>query len=113
MFNRIHVDDIAAVLAASIRRPRGGAIYNVSDDEPGPPQDVIAYAAELAGIPPPPEIAFAEADIGPMARAFYADNKRIANRRIKDELGVRLTYPSYREGLKALLDAGEFTRGGS
>jgi len=112
VFNRIHVDDIAAVLAASIRRPRGGAIYNVSDDEPGPPQDVIAYAAELAGIPPPPEVAFADADLGPMARAFYADNKRIANRRIKDELGVRLTYPSYREGLKALLDAGEFTQGG-
>ncbi|MET0744267.1 MAG: NAD(P)-dependent oxidoreductase [Microvirga sp.] len=109
VFNRIHVDDIAGVLMASIRRPRGGAIYNVSDDEPGPPQDVIAYAADLAGVPPPPEIAFAEADLGPMARAFYADSKRIANRLIKDELGVRLTYPTYREGLKALLEAGEFT----
>jgi nucleoside-diphosphate-sugar epimerase len=108
VFNRIHVDDIAATLAASLRRPRAGAIYNVSDDEPAPPQDVIEYAARLAGVAPPPEIPFEEADLSPMARTFYAENKRVANRLIKEELGVRLAYPTYREGLQALYAAGEY-----
>jgi len=102
-FSRIHVDDIAQVLAASIARPNPGASYNVADDEPAPPQDVIAYGAELLGIPAPPEVPFEQAEMTPMARSFYAENKRVSNRRIKQELGVHLLYPTYREGLKALL----------
>lgn len=107
VFNRIHVDDIAAILAASLHRPRPGAVYNVSDDEPAPPQDVVAYAAKLAGVEPPPEIPFEIAEMRPMARSFYAENKRIANRLIKEELGVRLLYPTYREGIAALHATGE------
>ncbi len=107
VFNRIHTEDIAQVLMASIERPSRNAIYNVADDEPGPPQDVIAYAAELLGREPPPEIPFEEADQTPMARAFYEDNKRVRNTRIKSELGVRLRYPTYRDGLQGLLLGGE------
>ena len=103
VFSRIHVDDIAGVLAASIERPRPGRIYNVCDDEPCPPQDVVAFAAELLQIPEPPEIRFDEADLSPMARSFYAESKRVSNRRIKEELAYRLIYPTYREGLTALL----------
>lgn len=105
VFSRIHVEDIAAVLEASIARPRPGAIYNVCDDEPAPPQDVVAYAAALLGVDPPPEQDYATADLSPMARTFYRDNRRVRNERIKRELGVRLAYPSYREGLMALLPA--------
>ena len=104
VFSRIHVEDIASVLEASIERPRGGAIYNVADDEPAAPGDVVAYAAELMGMPPPPEIAFADADLTPMARSFYEGSRRIKNARIKSELGVKLRYPTYREGLTALLE---------
>jgi nucleoside-diphosphate-sugar epimerase len=103
VFSRIHVEDIASVLEASIAKPRGGAIYNVADDEPAAPGDVVAYAAELMGMPPPPEIAFADADLTPMARSFYEGSRRIKNARIKSELGVKLRYPTYREGLTALL----------
>lgn len=105
VFSRIHVDDIATVLAASIARPHPGRAYNVCDDEPCPPQDVVAHAARLLGRPLPPEIPFAEARLSPMAQSFYADSKRVANHRIKAELGVRLRYPTYREGLEALLPA--------
>jgi nucleoside-diphosphate-sugar epimerase len=108
VFSRIHVADIASVLEASIAHPRGGAIYNVADDEPAAPGDVVAYAAELMGVPPPPEVAFADADLSPMARSFYEGSRRIRNARIKSELGITLRYPTYREGLKALL-AGEAT----
>ncbi len=104
VFNRIHVEDIAAVLEASLDRPRPGAIYNVADEEPAPPQDVVAYAAELAGLPLPPEVAFDEADMSPMAKSFYGENKRVSSRLIRDELGVTLRYPTYREGLEALAD---------
>ena len=104
VFSRIHVEDIAAVLVASIARPNPGAVYNVCDDDPAPPETVIAYASELLGVPPPPLIPFDEAPLSPMARSFYDDNKRVANRRIKEELGVRLAYPSYRQGLRALLN---------
>ena len=104
VFSRIHVEDIASVLEASIAKPRGGAIYNVADDEPAAPGDVVAYAAELMGMPPPPEIAFADADLTPMARSFYEGSRRIKNARIKSELGVKLRYPTYREGLTALLE---------
>ncbi|MEM9974937.1 MAG: SDR family oxidoreductase [Pseudomonadota bacterium] len=105
VFSRIHVEDIAQVLAASIARPKPGAIYNLCDDDPAPPQDVIAHAAELLGLPLPPAIAFEEAELSPMARSFYAESKRVRNDRIKEELGVTLRYPSYRDGLAALLAA--------
>jgi nucleoside-diphosphate-sugar epimerase len=102
VFNRIHVEDIASVLEASIARPRAGAIYNVADDEPAPPEDVIAYGAELLGMEPPPEVPFEDANLSPMARSFYGDSRRISNALIKTELEVRLVYPTYREGLLAL-----------
>ncbi|WP_406647500.1 SDR family oxidoreductase [Aliisedimentitalea scapharcae] len=105
VFSRIHVDDIAQVLVASMTQPNPGAIYNVCDDEPVPPQDVIGYAAELQGLPLPPEVAFEDADMTPMARSFYSENKRVRNDRIKDELGVQLIYPDYRTGLEALVAA--------
>ncbi len=112
VFNRIHVEDIAAVLAASVARPRAGAVYNLADDEPAPPQDVVAYAAGLAGIASPPAVAYAEARLTEMAASFWGECKRVSNRRIKDELGVALSYPSYREGLAALHAAGEGRRSG-
>ena len=108
VFSRIHVEDIATILAASIARPDAGRAYSVCDDEPAPPQDVVAYAAELLGQSPPPLVPFEAAELSPMARSFYGDNKRIRNQRIKDELGVTLAYPSYREGLKALFDAKDY-----
>lgn len=110
VFNRIHVADIAQVLAASLHRPRARAIYNVSDDEPAPQQDVVEYAARLAGIEPPPAIAFEDADLLPTARSFYSENKRVSNGLIKEEFGLRLRYPTYREGLQALHAAGEYSQ---
>ncbi|PTX52830.1 SDR family oxidoreductase [Allosediminivita pacifica] len=105
VFSRIHVEDIAQVLHASIEHPNPGAAYNVCDDDPAPPQDVIALAADLLGVERPPEVPLEEADMSPMARSFYAENKRVSNARIKDELGVGLKYPDYRVGLRALLEA--------
>lgn len=105
VFSRIHVDDIAQVLLASMTRPDPGAIYNVCDDDPAPPEDVIAFAAGLLGLPVPPDVPIEEADLSPMARSFYAESKRVSNARIKAELGVQLTYPDYRTGLAALLAA--------
>lgn len=105
VFSRIHVDDIAQVLHASLTRPNPGAIYNLCDDDPAPPQDVIAHAATLLGLPLPPEVPFEEAEMSPMGRSFYAESKRVRNDRIKDALGVRLLYPDYRAGLAALLKA--------
>ncbi len=102
-FSRIHVEDIAQVLQASMQRPNPGAAYNLADDEPAPPQDVVLHAAGLLGLEPPPEVPFDAAEMTPMARSFYAENKRVANQRIKQELGVALLYPTYREGLAALL----------
>jgi nucleoside-diphosphate-sugar epimerase len=106
VFGRIHVDDIAQVLEASIRRPNPGAVYNVCDDNPCPPEEVIGHAARLLGLPEPPEVAFADVvgTMGPMARSFYSESKRTRNDRIKDELGVRLLYPDYPQGLAALLE---------
>jgi len=104
VFSRIHVEDIAQVLEASITHPNPGAVYNVCDDDPAPPQDVIAHAAELLDLPIPPEVPFREADMSPMARSFYSESKRVSNDRIKTELGVELLYPDYRAGLRALLD---------
>ncbi len=103
VFSRIHVDDIAQVLAASIAHPNPGAVYNLCDDDPARPQDVIAHAAELLGQPLPPEVDYDTADMSPMARSFYAESKRVRNDRIKSELGVELIHPDYRVGLAALL----------
>ncbi|MGR3570260.1 SDR family oxidoreductase [Brevirhabdus sp.] len=107
VFSRIHVEDIAQVLAASIARPDlradRNAIYNLCDDDAAPPQDVIAFAAELLGVPVPPEIPIEQAEMTPMASSFYAESKRVRNDRIKHELGVALKYPDYRSGLRDLL----------
>jgi nucleoside-diphosphate-sugar epimerase len=105
VFSRIHVDDIAQVLAASIARPDPGAVYNLCDDDPAPPEDVIAEAARLLALPVPPAVPFDQAELGPMARSFYAESKRVRNDRIKTDLGVRLIHPDYRSGLRALLAA--------
>jgi hypothetical protein len=91
------------VLAASISRPRPGAVYNVCDDDPAAPEAVVARAAALLGMPPPPLVPFEAAELSPMARSFYDDNKRVSNRLIKSELGVTLRYPDYRAGLAAIL----------
>ncbi len=106
VFNRIHVDDIASAIMAAIRH-QGGGTWNVCDDEPAPPQDVITYAAGLIGIAPPEEEAFATAEMSVMARSFYSSSARVSNARLKNELGVTLDYPTYRHGLDALLRAGE------
>lgn len=103
VFSRTHVEDIAQVLLASIQRPNPGAAYNVCDDDPAPPEDVIGHAAELLGLPIPPAEDFDTAEMTPMARSFYAESKKVSNRRIKEELGVKLLYPDYRAGLAALL----------
>lgn len=103
VFSRTHVADIARVLAASIKNPNPGAAYNVCDNDPAPPQDVIGYAAELLGLPLPPAENFKDADMTPMARSFYAESKKVRNDRIINELGVDLLYPDYKSGLKALL----------
>lgn len=106
VFSRIHVDDIVAVLMASMAHPDPGAAYNVCDDDPAPPADVITYACELLGVTPPPLVPYETAELSPMARSFYDDNKRCRNDRIKNELGVTLRYPDYRQGLDAILAAG-------
>lgn len=105
VFSRIHVNDIAATLLASIQRPRPGRIYNVCDDDPAPPEDVISHAADLLGLPVPPEVPYDQAEMTPMARSFYGESKKVSNARIRQELGVQLAYPTYREGLAALLQA--------
>ena len=106
-FNRIHVADIAAVIEASLARPRPGGIYNVTDNEPAPPQDVVAFAAKLCGLEPPAEIPFERAELSPMAKSFYSENRRVRNALIREELGVTLSYPTYREGLTALRALGD------
>ena len=105
VFSRIHVADIVQTLLASIARPNPGAAYNLCDDDAEDPATVIAYACRLLNVPPPPEVPYAEAELSPMARSFYDDNKRVRNDRIKRELGVVLKYPNYRVGLEALLAA--------
>ncbi|WP_299746711.1 SDR family oxidoreductase [uncultured Tateyamaria sp.] len=107
VFSRTHVEDIAQIVAASIARPAPGTAYNVCDDDPAPPQDVIEYAAQLLGLPTPPAEDFETAEMTPMARSFYAESKRVRNDRIKDELGVKLLYPTYKVGLTALLQQSE------
>src|SRR5262249_16687403 len=102
VFNRIHVEDIARVLQAAMSAHGAHDLFNVVDDEPAPPQDVLAFAAELIGVPVPPPIAFERAGLAGMAASFWAENKRVGNGRIRRDLGVALAYPTYREGLGAL-----------
>lgn len=106
VFNRIHVDDIAGAIMAAIQHGIGG-IWNVCDDEPAPPQDVITYAAELMGVAPPPEEEFATAEMSAMARSFYSSSARVSNAKLKRELGVALVHPTYRHGLNTLWHAGK------
>ncbi|WP_299047852.1 SDR family oxidoreductase [uncultured Tateyamaria sp.] len=107
VFSRIHVEDIAQVVAASIAQPAPGTAYNVCDDDPAPPQDVIEHAARLLDLPVPPAEDFETAEMTPMARSFYAESKRVRNSLIKEALGVKLIYPTYKEGLAALLQQSE------
>ena len=108
VFSRIHLADITRILEASIANPNAGRAYSVCDDTPAPPQDVVTYAAELMGVSPPALQDFATAELSPMARSFYGENKRIRNYRIKEELGVSLEYPDYRAGLSALWKSGTY-----
>lgn len=105
VFSRIHVADIAGILLASMARPNPGAAYNVADDNPAPPQDVVAFACELLGLPVPPDEDFENAILSPVARSFYAESKRVANRRVKNELGYRFKYPDYRAGLSDIFNS--------
>ena len=110
VFNRVHVIDIARALETAMALAATGCpspydTYNVVDDEPAPPQDVVAFAAELLGLPPPPEIPFDAATLSPMARSFYSESKRVSNARLKSAFGFKLAYPSYREGLQAILQS--------
>lgn len=107
VFNRIEVTDIGAMVAAAARQ-RVGGVFNGADNEPAPPQEVVAFAAALMGVEPPPEVAFDEADMTPMARSFYGDVKRVSNQKIKNVLGVDLSAPTYREGLKQLWESGRW-----
>ncbi len=111
LFSRIHVDDIAQTLIASINQPSPGQIYNLCDDEAAEQQVVEAYAAELLGIEPPPLVPFDEAirEMSPIAKTFWQDNRRVNNARIKNELGVKLIYPTYREGLTAIYQSSSRT----
>ena len=101
VFNRIHVEDIGRVTQLAMQRRLAGT-FNLADDEPAPPQDLVTYAAELMGVPAPAEVPFEEAQMTPMARSFYSDNKRVSNRAIKEALGIELLYPTYRQGLETI-----------
>jgi nucleoside-diphosphate-sugar epimerase len=102
VFNRIHVEDIGRAIAACLTTSLPGRVWNVCDDEPAPPQDVVEYGAKLLGLPVPPDQMFATAQLSPMARSFYGENKRVSNRALRELLGVTLAYPTYREGLATL-----------
>lgn len=104
VFNRVHVDDVAGVVLAGMEHPRETGVFNVSDDLPTPPQDPIVHAARLLGVEPPPETPVDEADLSSVGRSFYDENKRVRNQRLESALGHRLRYPTYREGLAALVD---------
>ena len=101
VFNRIHVEDIGRVTMLAAKKRLSGT-FNLGDDKPAPPQDIVSFAADLLGVEPPPEVDFDKADMSDMARSFYNDNKRISNEAIKKELGIELLYPTYREGLRAI-----------
>lgn len=105
VFNRIHVADIAQAIRAGLDGRGQHRVYNVTDDEPTAPQTVISYAAMIKGLPVPPDLPFETADLTPMARSFYGENKRVRNRRLRDDLGVDLIFPNYRVGLQAIAQA--------
>ncbi|WOJ90262.1 SDR family oxidoreductase [Methylocapsa polymorpha] len=107
VFNRIHVEDVSRAIAAALLYEGPDGVFNVSDDAPAPPQDVVTFAAMLMGVEPPPEQDVATAEMTPLTRSFYAENKRASNRKLKEELGVELAFPTYRVGLEALWEAGE------
>jgi len=102
VFGRIHVEDITQCLFASAMSPNAGRIYNLSDDEPAAPEDILTYAATLLNMPAPPEVDFDTAEMSPMARSFYSECKRVRNDRLKDELGITLKYPGYKDALDAM-----------
>jgi len=104
VFSRAHVEDIACVIKASLDHPEAGTLFNIADDAPSPPQDVIEHACEFIGVAPPPLVPIEDANLSEMARSFYQDNKRVDNSRMKEALGVELLYPSYTEGLRAILE---------
>ena len=106
VFSRMHILDIVQTLLASMSQPKPHSIYNLCDDNPAPPQDVLSYAAKLLSVDQPPIVRFEDADLSEMARSFYAENKRVSNQLIKSELGVDLIYPDYKVGLESLLDHG-------
>lgn len=110
VFNRIHVADIAGLIAAGMAHPDAGPIFNGVDDEPAPPQDVVVYAAQVMGLSPPPETAFELADLSPMGRSFYAENKRVSNSKTKAALGYSFRFPTYRQGLAQLADRRDWER---
>ena len=103
VFNRIHVEDIGRVTTLAARAKLAGT-FNLGDDEPAPPQDLVAYAAEMMGVPVPPDLPFEQAAMTEMARSFYVDNKRVSNKAIKQALGIELLYPNYRAGLEAIFE---------
>ena len=103
IFNRIHVDDIAGAVLAAIARPTADGIFNITDDYPSAPDEVVTHAAALLGVEPPPAVAFEAADLSPMARSFYGESKRVSNRRARSELGWTPAYPTYRDGLASIL----------
>ncbi|MEO0674515.1 MAG: SDR family oxidoreductase [Pseudomonadota bacterium] len=109
VFSRMHVDDIARAVIRAMTIEPAETLFNLCDDEPAPPQDVISFACDLLGVTPPPIQSLAQADLSPMGLSFYADNKRVRNQRMKDRLGITLHYPSYREGLTALFEASRET----
>jgi len=101
VFNRIHVHDLAQIVRASMNQPRMGAVYNLADDEPAPGHEVVSYACQLLNVDPPGLVGLEWADLSPMARSFYDECKRVMNRKIKQDLGISLLYPGYRDGLSA------------
>ncbi len=107
VFNRIHVEDIARAIAACLEREGPGGVWNVTDNEPAPAEDVVTFAADLMGMEPPPAVRFEDAAMSPMARSFYAETKRASNRAMREGLGITLAYPTYREALRALHAAGD------
>jgi nucleoside-diphosphate-sugar epimerase len=105
VFNRIHVADIGAAVARALLHEGELGVFNLTDDEPAPPQDVVAYAAGLMNLPCPPDIPFEDSALSPMGRSFYGENKRVSNARLKAVLSYTLHYPTYREGMAGILAA--------
>lgn len=98
-FSRVHVDDIAQILALSVQNPKAGEIYNCADDFPCPQAEVVEYAAKLMGVEPPPLVKFEDAELSPMARSFYSSSRKVANSKVKEQLGMKFAFPTYKEGL--------------